>query len=211
MALLLMATGAGLSSCSVSDNEKAPEEVEDPIKDVVEYYIVGQVMENNQGLAGASVTVEGAEAVTTDAAGQFRVAVSDKKAYAITVQKDGYLSAESSVTVPSGASNRDSYAISLNLTKKSAAVALNKNNDATVVTDGAVVDGIEDIQEAGVEVPHDAITEDKTEVTVTPYVPEQAAATVSQIKDGTSIMNVYVETSKDVDGKNAGDFYKLNP
>lgn len=203
MALLLMATGAGLSSCSVSDNEKAPEEVEDPIKDVVEYYIVGQVMENNQGLAGASVTVEGAEAVTTDAAGQFRVAVSDKKAYGITVQKDGYLSAESSVTVPSGASNRDSYAISLNLTKKSAAVALNKNNDATVVTDGAVVDGIEDIQEAGVEVPHDAITEDKTEVTVTPYVPEQAAATVSQIKDGTSIMNVYVETSKDVDGKNA--------
>lgn len=203
MALLLMATGAGLSSCSVSDNEKTPEEVEDPIKDVVEYYIVGQVMENNQGLAGASVTVEGAEAVTTDATGQFRVAVSDKKAYAITVQKDGYLSAESSVTVPSGASNRDSYAISLNLTKKSAAVALNKNNDATVVTDGAVVDGIEDIQEAGVEVPHDAITEDKTEVTVTPYVPEQAAATVSQIKDGTSIMNVYVETSKDVDGKNA--------
>lgn len=52
MALLLMATGAGLSSCSVSDNEKAPEEVNDPIKDVVEYYIVGQVMENNQGLAG---------------------------------------------------------------------------------------------------------------------------------------------------------------
>ena len=103
MALLLMATGAGLSSCSVGDNEKVPEEVEDPIKDVVEYYIVGQVMENNQGLAGASVTVEGAEAVTTDATGQFRVAVSDKKAYAITVQKDGYLSAESSVTVPSGA------------------------------------------------------------------------------------------------------------
>lgn len=203
MALLLMATGAGLSSCSVNDNEKTPEVVEDPIKDLVRYYIVGQVTENHKALQGASVTVEGEEPVTTDAAGQFKIPVYDKKTYAITVQKDGYLSAESSVTVPSGASNRDSYAISLNLTKKSAAVALNKNNDATVVTDGAVVDGIEDIQEAGVEVPHDAITEDNTDVTVTPYVPEQAAATVSQIKDGTSIMNVYVETSKDVDGKNA--------
>lgn len=203
MALLLMATGAGMSSCSVNDNEKTPEEVEDPIKDVVEYYIVGQVMENNQGLAGASVTVEGAEAVTTDASGQFKVAVSDKKEYTITVQKDGYLGAESSVTVPSGANNRDSYAISLNLTKKSAAVTLNKENDATIVADGAIVDAVAEIEEAGVVVPHDAITEDNTDVTVTSYVPEQTSATVSQIKDGTSFMNVYVETSKDVNGKNA--------
>lgn len=203
MALLLMATGAGLSSCSTSEEEKTPEVVEDPIKDLVRYYIVGQVTENNKGLQGASVTVEGEEPVTTDTAGQFKIPVYDKKAYAITVQMDGYLSAESSITVPSNATNRDSYAISLNLTKKEDPVTLGKDNDVAVVSSGNTVEGVEEIEYAGIVIPSGAITEDNTEVTVTPYVPEQADAKSEEIKNGTSFMNVYVETSKDVNGENA--------
>lgn len=203
MALLLMATGAGLSSCSVSDNEKTPEVVEDPIKDLVRYYIVGQVTENHKALQGASVTVEGEEPVTTDAAGQFKIPVYDKKTYAITVQKDGYLNAESSVTVPSDATNRDSYAISLTLTQQANAVAVARNNDETIITDGIIVNSLNEIQEAGILVPADAVTEDNINITVTSYVPEQGSATAGQLKNGTSFMNVYVETSKDVDGKNA--------
>lgn len=65
MALLLIA-GACMSSCSVSDNEKSPEQVEDPIKDITEYYIVGQVKEGDNALSGVTVSTSGLDAVTTD-------------------------------------------------------------------------------------------------------------------------------------------------
>lgn len=47
MAFLLAATGMGLGSCAISDNEKTPEQVEDPILSKVQYYIEGKVSDGN--------------------------------------------------------------------------------------------------------------------------------------------------------------------
>lgn len=112
MALLLAAASAGMSSCSVSDNEKSPEQVEDPIKDAVEYYIVGKVTANNSALSGVTVSTSGLDAVTTDANGQFTLTVEEQKEYTLEFAKDGYLKASTIVKL-SGLSNRSSVAVSV--------------------------------------------------------------------------------------------------
>ena len=203
MALLLAATGASMSSCSVSDNEKSPEQVVDPITDAVEYYIVGQVTENGNALSGVTVTTSGVDAVTTDNSGQFVLTVNDLTTYTLTFTKDGYLNASTDVAL-SGLSNRSSVAVSIQMTKKATEVSIPTGSDVlvqansaanatkvtTTTSDEASVAGIASV---GAFISQEAIAAD-TKVSMTEYVPE-AASTQSGQNVSSAIMAVHIETT----------------
>lgn len=197
MALLLAAASAGMSSCSVSDNEKSPEQVEDPIKDAVEYYIVGKVTANNSALSGVTVSTSGLDAVTTDANGQFTLTVEEQKEYTLEFAKDGYLKASTIVKL-SGLSNRSSVAVSVQMTQKAEAkeipanknVLVEPNKDVQEATNGAA--SVEDIATVGAYIPQEAVGAE-TKISMTQYVPEVTSTQVAQ-NSSAPVMAVYVET-----------------
>ena len=198
MALLLAAASSGMSSCSVSDNEKSPEQVEDPIKDAVEYYIVGKVTANNSALSGVTVSTSGLDAVTTDANGQFTLTVEEQKEYTLEFAKDGYLKASTIVKL-SGLSNRSSVAVSVQMTQKAEAkeipanknVLVEPNKDVQEATNGAA--SVEDIATVGAYIPKETIIEAGTKISMTQYVPEVTSTQVAQ-NSSAPVMAVYVET-----------------
>lgn len=197
MALLLAAASAGMSSCSVSDNEKSPEQVEDPIKDAVEYYIVGKVTANNSALSGVTVSTSGLDAVTTDANGQFTLTVEEQKEYTLEFAKDGYLKASTIVKL-SGLSNRSSVAVSVQMTQKAEAkeipanknVLVEPNKDVQEATNGAA--SVKDIATVGAYIPQEAVGAE-TKISMTQYVPEVTSTQVAQ-NSSAPVMAVYVET-----------------
>lgn len=201
MALLLAAASAGMSSCSVSDNEKSPEQVEDPIKDAVEYYIVGKVTANNSALSGVTVSTSGLDAVTTDANGQFTLTVEEQKEYTLEFAKDGYLKASTIVKL-SGLSNRSSVAVSVQMTQKAAEedipanqnvlVEANSTNHTTEVSNAANADAVANIATVGAYIPKETI-EAGTKISMTQYVPEVTSTQVAQ-NSSAPVMAVYVET-----------------
>ena len=189
MALLMGSVCAGLSSCSVSDNEKAPEQVNDPISDKTEYYIVGRVTNSNGGVvSGATVSASGYDNVTTDANGNFTLTVSDRTSYTLKVSANNYMNANVSVTVPSGLSNRSSVPVSVELASKGQQVQLQANTAAIVDAKGKQ-NSLSNISEVGVSLPANTVSSNAS-ITVTPYV--QEAMTSSSTA---AVMNVYVETA----------------
>lgn len=202
MALLLAAVGAGMSSCSVSDNEKSPEQVEDPIKDAVEYYIVGKVTANNSALSGVTVSTSGLDAVTTDANGQFTLTVEDLKEYTLEFAKDGYLKASTIVKL-SGLSNRSSVAVSVQMTQKATGedipanqnilVEANSTAHTTEVSNAANAGAVANITTVGAYIPQEAVGAG-TKISMTEYVPEAASTVVAQ-SSSAPVMAVYVETT----------------
>lgn len=203
MALLLAAAGASMSSCSVSDNEKSPEQVVDPITDAVEYYIVGQVTENGNALSGVTVTTSGLDAVTTDNSGQFVLTVNDLTTYTLNFTKDGYLNASTDVAL-SGLSNRSSVAVSIQMTKKAAEASIPAGSDVLVQTNSAAnatnvttttsgEEAVQHIASVGAFISQEAIDAD-TKVSMTEYVPE-AASTQSGQNVSSAIMAVHIETT----------------
>lgn len=202
MALLLAAASAGMSSCSVSDNEKSPEQVEDPIKDAVEYYIVGKVTANNSALSGVTVSTSGLDAVTTDANGQFTLTVEEQKEYTLEFAKDGYLKASTIVKL-SGLSNRSSVAVSVQMTQKAAEedipanqnvlVEANSTNHTTEVSNAANAGAVANITTVGAYIPQEAVGTG-TKISMTQYVPEAASTVVAQ-SSSAPVMAVYVETT----------------
>lgn len=202
MALLLAAASAGMSSCSVSDNEKSPEQVEDPIKDAVEYYIVGKVTANNSALSGVTVSTSGLDAVTTDANGQFTLTVEDLKEYTLEFAKDGYLKASTIVKL-SGLSNRSSVAVSVQMTQKATEedipanqnvlVEANSTNHTTEVSNAANAGAVANITTVGAYIPQEAVGTG-TKISMTQYVPEAASTVVAQ-SSSAPVMAVYVETT----------------
>lgn len=201
MALLLAAASAGMSSCSVSDNEKSPEQVEDPIKDAVEYYIVGKVTANNSALSGVTVSTSGLDAVTTDANGQFTLTVEEQKEYTLEFAKDGYLKASTIVKL-SGLSNRSSVAVSVQMTQKAAEedipanqnvlVEANSTNHTTEVSNAANAGAVAKITTVGAYIPQEAVGTG-TKISMTQYVPEVTSTQVAQ-NSSAPVMAVYVET-----------------
>lgn len=202
MALLLAAASAGMSSCSVSDNEKSPEQVEDPIKDAVEYYIVGKVTANNSALSGVTVSTSGLDAVTTDANGQFTLTVEDLKEYTLEFAKDGYLKASTIVKL-SGLSNRSSVAVSVQMTQKATEedipanqnvlVEANSTNHTTEVSNAANAGAVANITTVGAYIPQEAVGTG-TKISMTQYVPEVTSTQVAQ-NSSAPVMAVYVETT----------------
>lgn len=201
MALLLAAASAGMSSCSVSDNEKSPEQVEDPIKDAVEYYIVGKVTANNSALSGVTVSTSGLDAVTTDANGQFTLTVEEQKEYTLEFAKDGYLKASTIVKL-SGLSNRSSVAVSVQMTQKAAEedipanqnvlVEANSTNHTTEVSNAENAGAVAKITTVGAYIPQEAVGTG-TKISMTQYVPEVTSTQVAQ-NSSAPVMAVYVET-----------------
>lgn len=201
MALLLAAASAGMSSCSVSDNEKSPEQVEDPIKAAVEYYIVGKVTANNSALSGVTVSTSGLDAVTTDPNGQFTLTVEEQKEYTLEFAKDGYLKASTIVKL-SGLSNRSSVAVSVQMTQKAAEedipanqnvlVEANSTNHTTEVSNAANAGAVANIATVGAYIPKETI-EAGTKISMTQYVPEVTSTQVAQ-NSSAPVMAVYVET-----------------
>lgn len=202
MALLLAAASAGMSSCAVSDNEKSPEQVEDPIKDAVEYYIVGQVTANGSALSGVTVTTTGIDAVTTDDNGQFTLTVNELKDYALEFAKDGYLKASTSVSL-AGLSNRSSVSVSIQMTQVAAEASIsntqdvlieaNSEDNTTDVSHATSESAVANITSVGAYVPQEAIAEG-TKLSMTEYVPEATSTTVAQ-SSSSPILAVYVETT----------------
>lgn len=202
MALLLAAAGAGMSSCSVNDNEKSPEQVVDPIKDAVEYYIVGQVTDNGKALSDVTVTTSGVDAVTTDANGQFTLTVSDLKDYTLDFAKDGYLQASTSVSL-SGLSNRSSVSVSIQMTPMATEASIanthdvlvetNSDSNATEVSQATDAAAVANIASVGAYIPQEDVAEG-TKLSMTEYVPEATSTKVAQAVSS-PIMAVYVETS----------------
>lgn len=202
MALLLAAASAGMSSCSISDNEKSPEQVEDPIKDAVEYYIVGQVTANGSALSGVTVTTTGIDAVTTDDNGQFTLTVNELKDYALEFAKDGYLKASTSVSL-AGLSNRSSVSVSIQMTQVAAEASIsntqdvlieaNSEDNTTDVSHATSESAVANITSVGAYVPQEAIAEG-TKLSMTEYVPEATSTTVAQ-SSSSPILAVYVETT----------------
>lgn len=201
MALLLAAASAGMSSCSVSDNEKSPEQVEDPIKDAVEYYIVGQVTANGSALSGVTVTTTGIDAVTTDDNGQFTLTVNELKDYALEFAKDGYLKASTSVSL-AGLSNRSSVSVSIQMTQVAAEASIsntqvlieaNSEDNTTDVSHATSEAAVANIASVGAYVPQEAIAEG-TKLSMTEYVPEATSTTVAQ-SSSSPILAVHVAIS----------------
>lgn len=206
MAMLIAASCGAMTSCSVSDNEKTVEVVDDPIKDVVEYYISGKVTEGTATLSGVNIDVNGTTA-TTDANGEFKVTMTEKGSFTVTASKDGYLKVSGmAVTIPANASNRSVQTLNFSMTKKAASVALPEaDNKTMLITDGkATADqNMSNVEKGtGVVIPAEATAaiEEGTTVSMTEYVPEQQAAAASQGTQEVSaaIMNVYVESNKDI-------------
>lgn len=184
-ALLFAATGLTMNSCSVSDNEKMPEQVTDPIADKTMYYIVGQVSdESNQGLSGVEVETEGADAVQTDNNGEFKIEVEQKGDYTLKASKDGYLSVTANVSVASNASNRSSVSASMRLTKKAVAKSVNQTEETKIEDKDS---------KALITIPANTVNDAQTTVTMTPYVADQTITNTSS-----SVMNLYIETNKDI-------------
>lgn len=202
MALLLAAASAGMSSCSVSDNEKSPEQVEDPIKDAVEYYIVGQVTANGSALSGVTVTTTGIDAVTTDDNGQFTLTVNEQKDYELTFTQDGYMQATTSVSL-AGLSNRSSVSVSIQMTAIAAEASIsntqdvlieaNSEDNTTDVSHATSEAAVANIASVGAYVPQEAIAEG-TKLSMTEYVPEATSTTVAQ-SSSSPILAVHVATS----------------
>lgn len=129
MALVLSMTGGVISSCSKNDDEKTPEVVNDPMKDIVEYYINGRTTDKNgAAVSGATVKIDG-ETLTTDANGLFKATVTEKGEYTVSVSKDGYLNAEGVAVIANNAANRNVVAVSFTLSEKSENVNVTKEEN----------------------------------------------------------------------------------
>lgn len=197
MALLLAAAGAGMGSCAISDNEKTPEQVEDPIMSNVQYYIEGMVSDGNAGVAGVTVSTTGYDAVTTDANGIFKLIVKEAAEYTIGFSKDGYLSTSATANLE-GLENRAVVAMTVSMTEKAEAVTVPAETNVIVepgnLTEVASDSEIDIISEVGAYIPNEAV-EGGTDVSMTSYVPESSVdkSTVGNVSS--PVAAVYVETA----------------
>ncbi|WP_139247535.1 carboxypeptidase-like regulatory domain-containing protein [Mediterranea massiliensis] len=195
MALLLAATGMGMGACS--DDEKTPEQVEDPITSNVEYYIEGVVSDGNAGVEGVTVSTTGYDAVTTKADGTFQLIVDKASEYTVEFAKDGYLNTTATANL-TGLTNRSGVAITINMTQKAEAVAIPANANVIIepekVTEASNDEAISDIEEIGAYIPNEAVGEG-TKVSMTSYIPESNISSTTQGNVSSSVSAIYVETS----------------
>lgn len=204
MALILSMTGGIISSCSKNDDEKTPEIVDDPMKDIVEYYINGRISDSNgAALEGVSVKV-GNETLTSDAEGIFKATVTEKGEYTVSVSKEGYLNAEGVAVIANNAENRDATAISFTLAKKSQDINITKednNGKGIVVTPTEKKDNLSEVKSgSAVELPSDKVDEGGLNISLSEYVQEQE--TEGSSDGNAAVMNVYITTDKDVTAEN---------
>lgn len=195
MALLLAAAGLGMGSCS--DEEKTPEQVEDPIMSNVQYYIEGMVSDGNAGVAGVTVSTTGYDDVTTDANGVFQLIVKEAAEYTIGFAKDGYLNTSATANLK-GQENRAVVALTVSMTQKAETVSVPADTNVIIepgkVTEATGDEEVSSISEVGAYIPNEAV-EGGTEVSMTSYVPESDVEATAQGEISSAVTAVYVETA----------------
>lgn len=195
MALLLAVTGVSLGSCS--DDEKTPEQVEDPIMSTVQYYIEGIVSDGNKGVAGVTVSTTGYDAVTTNDEGVFQLIVKEASEYTIGFAKDGYLNTSATANLK-GQENRAVVALTVSMTQKAETVSVPADTNVIIepgkVTEATGDEEVSSISEVGAYIPNEAV-EGGTEVSMTSYVPESDVEATAQGEISSAVTAVYVETA----------------
>lgn len=195
MALLLAATGVSLGSCS--DDEKTPEQVEDPIMSTVQYYIEGIVSDGNKGVAGVTVSTTGYDAVTTNDEGVFQLIVKEASEYTVEFTKDGYLNTSATANLK-GQENRAVVALTVSMTQKAETVSVPADTNVIIepgkVTEATGDEEVSSISEVGAYIPNEAV-EGGTEVSMTSYVPESDVEATAQGEISSAVTAVYVETA----------------
>ncbi len=195
MALLLAATGMGLGACS--DDEKTPEQVEDPITSKVQYYIEGIVSDGNAGVAGVTVSTEGYDAVTTNENGVFQLIVNEASEYTVEFSKEGYLNMAATANL-TGLDNRAVVAMTVSMSEKAEAVTVPADTNVIVepekVTEANNDEDISNIDGVGAYIPNEAV-EGGTEVSMTSYTPESNITPTTEGNVSAAVSAVYVETS----------------
>lgn len=195
MALLLAAAGLGMGSCS--DEEKTPEQVEDPIMSNVQYYIEGMVSDGNAGVAGVTVSTTGYDDVTTDANGVFQLIVKEASEYTVEFTKDGYLNTSATANLK-GQENRAVVALTVSMTQKAETVSVPADTNVIIepgkVTEATGDEEVSSISEVGAYIPNEAV-EGGTEVSMTSYVPESDVEATAQGEISSAVTAVYVETA----------------
>lgn len=195
MALLLAAAGLGMGSCS--DDEKTPEQVEDPIMSTVQYYIEGIVSDGNKGVAGVTVSTTGYDAVTTNDEGVFQLIVKEASEYTVEFTKDGYLNTSATANL-TGLSNRAVVALTVSMTQKAETVSVPADTNVIIepgkVTEATGDEEVSSISEVGAYIPNEAV-EGGTEVSMTSYVPESDVEATAQGEISSAVTAVYVETA----------------
>lgn len=195
MALLLAVTGVSLGSCS--DDEKTPEQVEDPIMSTVQYYIEGIVSDGNKGVAGVTVSTTGYDAVTTNDEGVFQLIVKEASEYTVEFTKDGYLNTSATANL-TGLSNRAVVAMTINMTSKAETVTVPADKNVVIepgnVTEATSDEEISSISEVGAYIPNEAV-EGGTEVSMTAYIPESNITPTTQGDVSAAVSAIYVETA----------------
>lgn len=195
MALLLAATGMGMGACS--DDEKTPEQVEDPITSKVQYYIEGIVSDGNAGVAGVTVSTEGYDAVTTNENGVFQLIVNEASEYTVEFSKEGYLNMAATANL-TGLDNRAVVAMTVSMSEKAEAVTVPADTNVIVepekVTEANNDEDISNIDGVGAYIPNEAV-EGGTEVSMTSYTPESNITPTTEGNVSAAVSAVYVETS----------------
>ena len=181
MALLLAAAGLGMGSCS--DEEKTPEQVEDPIMSNVQYYIEGMVSDGNAGVAGVTVSTTGYDDVTTDANGVFQLIVKEAAEYTIGFAKDGYLNTSATANLK-GQENRAVVALTVSMTQKAETVSVPADTNVIIepgkVTEATGDEEISNISEVGAYIPNEAV-EGGTEVSMQHFLNNPGRCICSRI------------------------------
>lgn len=192
--LLLIAANLIFTSCG-KDDEKEPELVPDPIEEAIEYYISGKVVTENAPLSGVTVTTGDATA-TTDAEGLYTVTVKDKKTYAVSFTKEGYMDiTDATAEVTGSATNRSIVTLNVTMSPKGQTTNVDPNKETIATENGESGVGESTV---AVVIPEGTLSEE-AEITVTPYVP----ATTSNTNAGTTneaiaMSNIAIESSKEI-------------
>lgn len=122
------------ASCMISDDEKKPEIVDDPLAKTEEYYISGKILDNSgNALEGVIVNSSNGISAKTDMTGGFKLKLSAKSTYKLTFDKQGYLGVTASVTFAANAPNRSSMNLSLLMSKISQAVRVTGTEDRSII------------------------------------------------------------------------------
>lgn len=116
--VLLMVMILGIIGCFFGEDEKKLEIVVDFVEKIIEYYIVGKVMEGMIVLFGVEVKV-GEVMVMMDVEGVYKLIVDSKKMYIVIFSKEGYMSIDNvMVIIVDNVVNCSMVSLSVKLSKK---------------------------------------------------------------------------------------------
>ena len=121
------------TSCMISDDEKKPEKVDDPLAKTEEYYLSGRIFDHSgNALEGVTVTLSNGLSGKTDMTGMFILKLNARGTYKLTFSKESYLELTTTATFSPTAANRSSMNLSLVMSKLSQPTTVTGKEQAPV-------------------------------------------------------------------------------